>query len=162
MQILWSITAIASLFVIVFILTREWSQLRVLPLCTRPLEAGRSFVFGAGAVRCLGGVVRARRSARWKRSALPNSSRTSISSTAGVLDRLMTRYPMAIFDVGRLKPQEPLSEAPRIAIARAAAGETHLARCMGWCWEGSRRGRGRRASPVARAEGPPSRKGGGL
>jgi len=32
--------------------------------------------------------------------------RTSSGSTAVVLDRFMTRYPMAIFDVGRLKPQE--------------------------------------------------------
>ena len=78
-----------------------------LPLVRAPFEAGRSFAFGAGAVQCRGGVVSARRSARWMRSAMPNSSRTSISWTAGVLDRLMTRYPMAIFDVGRLKPQEP-------------------------------------------------------
>ena len=41
-------------------LTAETSarQLRVLPLCTRPFDAGRSFRFGAG--RCCGGVLRAR------------------------------------------------------------------------------------------------------
>ena len=47
---------------------------------------------------------------------MPGSSRTPIGSTAGVLDRFMTRYPTAIFDVGHLKPEELKPEPPRIAI----------------------------------------------
>jgi len=37
-------------------------------------DAGRSFTFGGGPVRCFGGVLSAFRRARWKRSAMPGSS----------------------------------------------------------------------------------------
>jgi hypothetical protein len=57
---------------------------------------GLNFGFVIGAVRCFGGVLKAFRSARWKRSAMPGSSTISTGAVGGFCDRVIASQPTAI------------------------------------------------------------------